>query len=186
MLHYLPNIISIIRAILVLPIALLLLEESWVNAAILIFIAGISDGIDGYLARKFHWQSELGAILDPLADKLLIVIIFIVLAYRGIIPVWLTGLVVGRDLIILTGAMLYRWLTQNLEIKPLFISKVNTALQILFVLLLLYHLTIQALPLVVLHMSEWLVAAAAIVSGISYVIYWTGYYKKHIKMKNKL
>jgi len=183
LLHHLPNIISIFRAILVLPIALLLLDASWAKAAILILIAGISDAIDGYLARRFNWQSQLGAILDPLADKLLIMIIFIIMAYKGIIPLWLSGLVVGRDLIILTGAMAYRWLTKDIDIKPLFISKLNTALQILFVLLLLYHLAIAALPAVVMNAGEYLIAAVVIVSGISYVICWTGYYNKHLKNK---
>jgi len=183
LLHHLPNIISIFRAVLVLPIAFLLLDASWAKAAILILIAGISDAIDGYLARRFNWQSQLGAILDPLADKLLIMIVFIIMAYKGIIPIWLSGLVVGRDLIILTGAMAYRWLTKHIDIKPLFISKVNTALQILFVLLLLYHLAVAALPAGLMTISEYAIAAVVIVSGISYVVCWTGYYKKYLKNK---
>ena len=183
MLHHLPNIISIFRAILVLPIAFLLLESSWGRASILILVAGVSDGIDGYLARRFQWQSQLGAILDPLADKLLIVIIFIIMAYMGIIPIWLAGLVLGRDLIILSGALAYRWLTKDIDISPLFISKVNTALQIIFVLALLYHLSIASLPVTLLKAGEYVVATVVIASGVSYVICWTGYYKKYLKLQ---
>ena len=90
---------------MVLPIAMLLNQEEWAAAFTLIFIAGVSDGIDGYLARTYQWQSRLGSILDPLADKLLIVIIFIIMAHKGIIPSWLTTLVIARDVVILSGAI---------------------------------------------------------------------------------
>ncbi|HIP94029.1 MAG TPA: CDP-alcohol phosphatidyltransferase family protein, partial [Leucothrix sp.] len=91
--HHIPNIISVLRILLVLPIASLLLDEAWMSAFILIFIAGISDAFDGFLARAFHWQSKLGSMLDPIADKLLLVVIFVTLAYRDIIPNWLAIIV---------------------------------------------------------------------------------------------
>ena len=101
--HHIPNIISVLRIFLVLPIAIQLYNEAWMSAFILFFIAGISDGIDGFLARAFNWKSKLGAMLDPIADKLLLTVIFITLAYKGVIPVWLAALVVVRDIVIIIG-----------------------------------------------------------------------------------
>jgi len=180
-LHHIPNLISIIRAILVLPIAILLIKEAWVEAFVLILIAGSSDALDGYLAKTYNWQSRLGSILDPLADKLLIVIIFITLANKGIIPLWLAIIVIGRDVIILVGATLYQWLTKDLEIAPLFSSKVNTALQILFVLGLMVHLAITPLSDSLLKGGQYAVAALAIYSGVSYVVCWAGYYMNYLR-----
>ena len=174
--HHIPNIISVLRAIFVLPIAMLLHQEQWSMAFVLIFIAGVSDGVDGYLARTYQWQSKLGSILDPLADKLLIVIIFIIMANKGIIPNWLTSLVIGRDVIILAGAVSYQWLTKDLRVSPLFSSKVNTAFQILFVLGLMYHLSISPLPEFLLLYAQYILAGVAIFSGASYVRCWAGYY----------
>jgi len=176
--HHIPNIISILRIILVLPIAYLLLNEAWVQALTLIFIAGISDALDGFLARTFYWQSELGSILDPIADKLLLVIIFITLAYRDVIPNWLAFLVIARDVLILGGAISYQWLTENLKIEPLLSSKINTALQIVFVLALMYHLAISPLPQTFMFSLQALVVIMVMYSGFKYVVCWTSYYKK--------
>ncbi len=176
--HHIPNIISIFRIILVLPIAYLLLNEAWVQALALIFIAGISDALDGFLARTFHWQSELGSILDPIADKLLLVIIFVTLAYRDVIPNWLAFIVIARDVVILGGAISYQWLTQDLKIEPLLSSKINTALQIIFVLALMYHLAISPIPQTLMLLLQTLVVIMVMYSGFKYVICWTSYYKK--------
>ena len=89
---------------MVLPIAVQLHYGDWSFAFVLIFIAGLSDALDGFLARTFSWQSNLGSFLDPIADKLLLIVIFVLLADKNIIPVWLTGLVVGRDILIVLGA----------------------------------------------------------------------------------
>lgn len=176
--HQIPNIISIIRAILVLPIGFYLIQESWSTAFLLIFIAGISDGIDGYLARTFHWQSHLGSILDPLADKLLIVIIFIIMAHKGILPHWLSTIIIMRDVIILLGAVTYQWLTNDLKVEPLLSSKINTALQILFVLGLMYHLAITPFPSIIIDYAQLTIASTAIISGGLYVICWINYYNE--------
>ena len=179
--HHIPNVISVLRAILVLPIAMLLMREAWIEAFVLIFIAGVSDALDGYLAKTYHWQSHLGSILDPLADKLLIVIIFITLANKGIIPSWLAIIVIARDSIILVGVISYQWLTKDRKVSPLFSSKVNTALQIIFVLGLMVHLAILPLPNTLLNSGQYVVAAMAIYSGLSYVICWTGYYLNYLQ-----
>lgn len=176
--RHIPNIISVLRILLVLPITHLLVNEAWIQALILIFVAGISDALDGFLARAFHWQSELGSILDPIADKLLLVIIFVTLAYRDVIPNWLALLVIARDIVILTGAVSYQWLTQDLKIAPLLSSKLNTALQIVFILVLMYHLAISPLPQNILQFLQASVVIMILYSGIKYVICWTTYFKK--------
>ena len=161
-----------------LPIASLLLDEAWMSAFILIFIAGISDAFDGFLARAFHWQSKLGSMLDPIADKLLLVVIFVTLAYRDIIPNWLAIIVISRDILILSGAIFYQWFTQDLRIAPLLSSKINTALQIVFVLGLMYHLAISPLPQMLMFILQILVVMTTLYSGVKYVICWVAYYKK--------
>jgi cardiolipin synthase len=172
-LHHIPNIISVLRILLVLPIAIQLYHEAWMNAFILFFIAGVSDGIDGFLARAFKWQSKLGSILDPIADKLLLTVIFVTLAYKGIIPVWFAMMVVARDIIILLGAMSYHWVTRELNITPLFSSKINTGLQISYVLALIYHMAISPLSETLLQVLQVGVAISILFSGISYVVTWT-------------
>ncbi len=182
--HHIPNIISVLRILLVLPIAILLLNKAWEMAFILIFIAGISDAFDGFLARTFHWQSKLGSILDPVADKLLLVVLFVTLAYRDIIPSWLAALVISRDVVILVGAMSYQWITHDLKITPLLSSKLNTALQIVFVLLLMYHLAVSPVPEKAMFAMQIAVVVTTIISGVKYVICWTNYYKNYLEKKN--
>lgn len=154
-------------------------------AFILIFIAGISDAFDGFLARAFKWQSTLGSFLDPLADKLLLGVIFISLAYKGIIPNWLVILVITRDIIILLGAGFYQWMTQELNISPLFSSKINTALQIIFVLVIMYHLAIEPLPEAITLGLQLVVAFTTLLSGFLYVKYWLRYTISHVVEKRE-
>ncbi len=153
------------------------------NAFILILIAGISDALDGFLARVFSWQSRLGSFLDPIADKLLLIVLFISLAHKGVIPLWLTVLVIGRDLIILLGASACQWLTHKLDMSPLFISKVNTALQIVFILFIMYHLAFASLPQQFIEGMQIAVAVTTILSGLAYIVIWTGYTKNELTRK---
>ncbi len=169
--------------ILVLPIAFQLHHEAWASAFVLIFIAGVSDALDGFLARIYHWQSQLGSILDPLADKLLLIVILIILANKGVVPYWLLALVVGRDAVILVGAIIYRWLTKDLTISPLLSSKVNTALQIFFVLTLMFHLSIMALPESLITGLEIGVAITTLLSGFLYVKCWASYTMMFVQKK---
>ena len=175
--HHIPNIISVIRILLIIPIAMLLHQKAWTSVFWLMLLAGFSDALDGFLARTFNWQSRLGAILDPLADKALLVFVFLSLAHKGIIPVWLAALVVVRDIIILAGAISYRWLFKDIQISPLFISKINTAVQILFVFAIMYHLAFSGtsywqLSLSVVNSLQSLVVLTTIVSGVAYVLIW--------------
>ena len=173
--HNIPNIISIIRIIMVFPIAVFIWQESYNTAFILMIIAGLSDGLDGFLARAFHWQSKLGAILDPVADKLLLVSIFVVCGLKGFLPWWLVLMIIGRDLIIIIGAFAYRHVTHDDKIKPLLISKINTALQILLAIVTLYQAAIHKLADYVIPSLIWLVAISTFISGMAYVILWTRY-----------
>jgi cardiolipin synthase (CMP-forming) len=126
-----PNFITLGRIIAV-PIVFWLLLTGQAKAAFLIFVAaGVSDAVDGYLAKRYHWQTELGAYLDPLADKLLIVSIYIALGVRGELPSWLVIAVVSRDFAIVAAVMLAWLMNHPVRIKPLIVSKLNTASQLL-------------------------------------------------------
>jgi cardiolipin synthase len=142
------------------------------TAFVLFLVAGVSDGVDGYLAKRFQMASELGAYLDPLADKTLIVSIYVTLGIAGNIPRWLVILVVSRDIMIV-GAVMLSWLIGSpLKVKPLVVSKLNTAAQIVFACVLLgslgFHLNAE--PLVTLLMG--VVAALTLVSIAAYLVEW--------------
>jgi cardiolipin synthase len=131
-LHNLPNLITLLRLMLV-PVAVeMILSHSWMEAFAVFAVAGLSDALDGFIARRFDLRSELGAYLDALADKALLMSIFITLAVELVVPGWIAILVVSRDLMIL-GAVLVSWvLHKPVQIRPLWVSKVNTAAQIGF------------------------------------------------------
>ena len=127
----LPNFITLGRVISV-PFVFWLLLSGEAKAAFLLFVAaGVSDAVDGFLAKRFNWQTPLGAYLDPLADKLVIVSIYIALGAREQIPLWLVIAVVSRDVLILTAVMLSWLLDHPVVIKPLLVSKLNTAAQLI-------------------------------------------------------
>ncbi len=174
-LRNIPNIISTLRILMVYPIAFFIWEEAYHNAFILMLIAGLSDALDGFLARTFHWQSKLGALLDPAADKLLLVSIFIICGLKGFLPLWLVALIFLRDIVIVIGAFFYQKVTQDKKIKPLLISKVNTAMQIILVVLTLYQEAMQAFPNHINVLLIALVTFTTLVSGITYVMLWTRY-----------
>ena len=175
-LNQLPNFISLLRILLVIPVVCTLVEEQYALALLLFLVAGVSDGVDGFLARQFGWQTRLGAILDPIGDKLLLVSVFIVLGWLGKLPVLLVMLVIARDIIIVSGATLYHFLIEEVPIKPVFISKINTAMQLLLVLVVIIRLA--ELPLsgflsmAFVESLIVLVYATTISSGIVYVWQW--------------
>ncbi|MEZ5774315.1 MAG: CDP-alcohol phosphatidyltransferase family protein [Hyphomicrobiaceae bacterium] len=125
-----PNIVSLLRILLV-PLAIWLIIADRTQAAFFVFVtAGVSDAVDGFMAKRFGLQSELGAYLDPLADKLLLVSIYVALGVLGDLPSWLVILVVSRDVLIVAALMISFMLGHPLRIRPLMISKLNTAVQI--------------------------------------------------------
>lgn len=172
-LRNLPNLISMFRILLVPPVVWYLLEGRYDIALGLFLLAGFSDGLDGYLARHYHWTSRLGAILDPLADKLLMFASYLTLGWLQDLPVWLVAAVILRDVIIIGGSLVYRWLIGRVEFQPLWISKLNTVCQILLVALTLLILAgIPALQPVQTGLV-WLVLATTVSSGIAYVWVWS-------------
>lgn len=168
-----PNLICVLRMLLVPPIVVALLADRIGLALVLVAIAGLSDGIDGFLAKHCHWQSRLGGLLDPLADKLLLVSLFVTLALQEQIPAWLAVLVVSRDLVIVTGGVLYNVLVGPLQPEPSGASKLNTLAQLLLILAVLLQRAMGwALePLVTVAGAAVLVTS--VVSGLHYVIRWS-------------
>ena len=167
-----PNLITLGRILLV-PIVVWAIASGTMWIAFVLFVgAGVSDGVDGYLAKRFNMTTELGAYLDPLADKALIVSIYLSLGINGAIPRWLVILVVSRDILIVGGIML-SWLVGNpLKIKPLLVSKLNTVAQILFACVVLGSLGFNyELPTLTLVLMG-LVAILTLLSVAAYVAEW--------------
>ncbi len=135
-------------------------------------IAGISDALDGFLAKNFGWTSRLGGILDPLADKLLLVALFLTMGQRGDIPVWLVLMVVARDALIVTGAIIYHCVVQTFEASPLLVSKLNTLAQLCLVFAILLGHAIVPLPGWWLDTLIYVTAATTVLSGFAYAWGW--------------
>lgn len=132
-----PNLISVFRLLLVPVVIVAILEDRWLAAFLAFLVAGVSDGIDGWIARRFDMRSELGAVIDPLADKALLVSIYVTLAIVGALPQWLVVLVVSRDVMIVIAYVVSWIMSRPIAVKPLFVSKVNTALLIGFATIVL-------------------------------------------------
>lgn len=168
--RHLPNAISVLRIVLVVPVVVAIHAHCFRLALVLAVAAGISDGLDGWLARHFHWRSRLGSVLDPVADKLLLVACFVVLTGIGKTPVVLTVLVLGRDFIIAVGALAWHRVIGHFQSHPSWLSKCCTAVQILYVLAVLVNqagwLHLSMTPWV------WLVAVLTLVSGLDYIVRW--------------
>lgn len=167
-----PNLISILRIILVIPIIYLMREREFGIALVLFFVAGISDGIDGYLAKRNNWASRLGSILDPLADKILLVSSFIMLALLSYLPLWLVAVILLRDVTIVIGAVVYHLVNGKYEMAPTLISKLNTFMQIVLVLGLVFSLGIYTLPDIVIKVLIYAVLFTTVASGFDYVLVW--------------
>jgi cardiolipin synthase len=168
----LPNAITLGRVMSV-PVLFYLLVSGRSVAAFLVFVlAGLSDAVDGWLAKRFDWRSELGAYLDPLADKLLIVSIFIALGVRDELPLWLVVAVVSRDILIVVAVLLSLVLDQPIPIKPLAISKLNTVAQIALAATVLardaFALELEATRLALV----WITGALTLLSLAAYLKDW--------------
>ncbi len=167
-----PNLISLGRIILV-PVVFWLLLSGKTQAAFFLFvIAGISDAVDGFLAKRFGWTTELGAYLDPLADKLLIVSIFVALGVKSALPSWLVIAVVSRDILIVAGVVLSWLLDRPMRIKPAIVSKFNTLSQIVLAGTVLaddgFGLGLEALRVGLV----WITGALTIASLVTYLRTW--------------
>ena len=172
-LNWLPNAISLLRIALVVPIVLLIVggDSRW--ALLLFFIAGFSDGIDGYLAKRFDWRTRFGALLDPVADKLLVAATFVTLAAIQLIPAWLAAIVVARDVIIIGGATAYNFLIKPVQGEPTRISKLNTALEILFLVSVLSRAGFGWPDEITTTVLGAAVLVTVVISGVDYVWSWS-------------
>jgi len=167
-----PNIISVLRMVLVVPIVYLLLFESYQFALILIVVAGVSDALDGFLAKRYDWSSQLGSFLDPLADKILLVCCFFVCVFIGLVPAWLFIMVVMRDVIIALGALLYHFTVEEFNGDPPFSSKLNTTFQIIYLVMLIASQNTISVPVNWIEYAVYAVAATTAISGLEYVWTW--------------
>ena len=171
-LRNLPNFLSILRIFLVPPVVYYMLQESYMPALILFVIAGVTDSLDGWLAKTFNWQSRLGEILDPLADKLLLVSSYIVFAWLEHLPIWLVACVFLRDIIIVAGGVSYRIFFGKVDILPTYISKLNTLMQIVLIATMLVSLALLKINPLVITTLIWVVFITTITSGIVYIYLW--------------
>jgi cardiolipin synthase (CMP-forming) len=167
--RHLPNLICLIRLALIWPILSALHAGEHRLALVLFIVAAASDGVDGYLAKRFDWTSELGKFLDPLADKLLLVAVFVEAAWLGLVPWWLTAAVVARDVLIGLGALTFRLWFGPLHGRPTRFSKVNTAAQLLYVILVLLNAAFGVPPREMLAALALLTLATTALSGLHYV-----------------
>jgi cardiolipin synthase len=165
-----PNVLTLLRILLVPVVVIFLIQDSYLKALIVFAFSGITDALDGFLARILNQQTTLGAYLDPIADKALIMTCFLTLSILGHIPGWLTVIVVSRDSIILLGILVLTIMEISFKIHPTFVSKVTTALQIFTVFFVLIS---QCIPgnfeqtwLIYLY---WLTALFTIISGLNYI-----------------
>lgn len=168
--RHLPNLITVLRMLLVVPLIVAIVREHYAIALVVALVAGVSDGVDGYLARHFGWQSRLGSILDPAADKLMLVSSMLALGWLGEAPRWLVVLVVARDAVIAAGALAWQFALHSFEARPSWLSKTTTVAQIGFVLLVLADQAFGwGVPWVI---PVWIVAMLTAASGIDYVVRW--------------
>jgi cardiolipin synthase len=168
--RHIPNIISAIRILLVAPTAVALSNHQLATTIALFGVAALSDAADGYLAKRYGWQSELGAVLDPAADKLLMATVFITLAYMKLVPLWLMASAVARDAIIVLGALLYRYWVGPLNVRPSIVSKFNTLCQAAFILAVVGREEFSFPPAWGVSVLGALVFVTVVISGIDYVL----------------
>ncbi len=173
-LRHVPNLITILRLLLVIPIVVSLHERDFEVALVLFALAGVSDGLDGLLARWFGWVTPFGKLIDPVADKLLLLATTISLGILGYFPLMLMFLMIAKDLATIGGLMAYTLLAGFPEIRPTFLGKLTTTLQILLVIGIIVGLIIEhpwlaaGLPVLV-----WVVAGATLIDGAAYLWLWT-------------
>lgn len=169
----LPNLLSFARLLSVPVIIWLLLDRALAPAFWLFVAAGISDGLDGFLAKRFNSKTELGSYLDPLADKTLLVGVYVTLGWTRDLPVWLVILVVFRDFTIVGGALLEQTITQSFKSKPMMVSKVNTAFQLALAALVLARLGLNFDDFGLTAVLVFAVAITTVASGLVYLVHFT-------------
>jgi cardiolipin synthase len=170
---YLPNLLTLARIAMVPFLIVLLQDGEYLMSLIVFLVAGITDGLDGYIAKRYDAESELGAILDPLADKALLVSSYIMLSILELIPFWLMVVVVFRDVIIVCGYLIMVLFFGSVEMHPLKISKLNTVLQIVLIVIVLAAAAGASSLLGVLGVLSYAVLVSSVLSGAAYVYIWS-------------
>ncbi|MET0348042.1 MAG: CDP-alcohol phosphatidyltransferase family protein [Methyloceanibacter sp.] len=170
-----PNSLTLGRIVLVPFVVWLIITHEMTAAFVLFLLAGLSDAADGYIAKRYGWRSELGAYLDPIADKALLVSIYVTLGFAGHLPVWLVIAVVSRDILIV-GAVVLSWmLSRPLTMQPLLISKANTLAQIVLAGLVLAELGLGLGLHELVSFLIWITGALTILSAAAYFWQWLGH-----------
>ncbi len=162
---YIPNLLTLLRIAAVPVLILMLKDEAYAFALVLFVLAGLSDGLDGYIAKRYHYETRLGAILDPVADKLLLVSCFVMLSLLGKIPFWLMVIIAFRDLLIVGGYLMLVILDGTVAMRPSVVSKINTVLQIALVAATLAQNA---------HWVTWPVLANVLIYTVTLTTIWSG------------
>lgn len=166
-----PNLVTVARIALVWPLVAAVVHKRFELALAVFAAAAVSDAVDGFLARHYGWFTRLGAILDPLADKLLIVSLYFALGWQGFLPLWLVAAVITRDLVIVAGALAFRLLLGHIEMVPTVTSKLNTFLQLALVLAVMLG-QVGWIPGWLSETFFYAVLASTVLSGLQYVLVW--------------
>jgi cardiolipin synthase len=172
MLRQLPNVLTGLRLLAAIPLCICIMQGADLAAFWLALIAGASDGLDGWLAKRFGWTSRLGAILDPLADKALLLAALIGLCFTGDIPIWLLGLCLGRDLCLVLGGMVYHWRYEKLTPMPSLPGKLTTLALVVLVLSALAQHAFDWPPRLLIELLVWLSGALVLLSWWHYWMLW--------------
>lgn len=167
-----PNLITIARLLMVPMVVVMIGAEQWATAFGIFLLAGVSDAVDGFIARRWGMQSELGAYLDPLADKALLVSIYIALAIQGVLPGWVAIVVVSRDIMIVSALLLSMVLEKPMAVRPLIVSKLNTGAQIGFAALLLGVNAFGFAPALLIQVGLVVTVALTLCSAAAYLVLW--------------
>lgn len=171
--RHLPNLICLLRLALIWPVATGLRDGHYLTALLCFVAAGLSDGLDGFLAKRFQWTSEVGKVLDPAADKLLLMTVFIECAWLGLTPWWLTAAAVARDITIGLGAGVFRLWFGHLHGRPTLISKANTGTQLLYLTSVMVNVAWKFPSRWVLGWLAGATLLTTVLSGADYVITFT-------------
>jgi len=165
-----PNLLTLLRILLVPITVIFLMQGAFLKALIFLILSGITDALDGYLARILNQKTVLGAYLDPIADKSLLASCFVTLSIKGIIPGWFTVIVISRDVIILLGIAILSIMSISYEIRPSLVGKITTTLQLLtIVFFLLFRIAPGWFDYLWLMALLWITVLFTIISGLNYM-----------------
>lgn len=170
---YIPNLLTLARIGMVPWLVVLLQKQQFMLSLVVFIVAGVTDALDGFIAKRFNSETYLGALLDPLADKALLVSTYVMLSVMHIVPFWLTVAVVFRDIVIVGGYLIMVLFFGSVKMQPLLVSKLNTFLQLSYIILVLSSLAWQLELARTLDLFSYLVLTSSVLSGLVYVYIWS-------------